>query len=395
MTAAFYATVAGKPVSALRIVVCNTGPWYAEADMPDDSPLGDGPITITIGTLTLIGTMRAGGAFALQRTVRIVAGADGWSDPIKAVGYHNDAGVKARLVAEDAARAVGETIGDFVPAAERLGVDYARQMTVASRALEDAVGDSVAWWVDYAGVTQAGPRPTAALSDDVYEVLAYDPREQMATLHVDDPAVISIGVIISKRIETPAPVREYEIRWQESELRVIAWLGGTEGGRGKLANLMQAIVRHANDQALWGVYRYRVVAMAADGRATLQAVRKAAAVPDLTLISQWPGIPGATAVLTSGAEVLVAFVEGDRAQPVITHYTGPGGMGFVPVQLTLGGTTGAPAARSGDTVEVLLGPAVIVGTLSGTTPFTGVITFPNANALGTITAGSSKVRVAT
>jgi hypothetical protein len=39
----------------------------------------------------------------------------------------------------------------------------------ASAVLEDVLGEGVAWWVDYDGVTQAGPRPAAELDAEAYE----------------------------------------------------------------------------------------------------------------------------------------------------------------------------------------------------------------------------------
>jgi hypothetical protein len=84
---------------------------------------------------------------------------------------------------------------------------------------------------------------------------------------------------------------------------------------------------------------------------------------------------------------------------VVVHFAGKDAAGFVPTRLTLGGVDGANAARLGDAVEVLLPPAVISGTaiVAGSptpSPITGVLTFTGSKALGVITAGSAKVRIA-
>jgi hypothetical protein len=391
-----FASVNGQRVTDLRVKVANTGPWTAECAFEGEPELS-GRVTIQVGTLQLSGTIvpTASGTFSRQLRARIVAGAGGWGSEVPAKGYHNDAGVKARTVAEDAARATGESIGTFVPRAERVGRDYARQTGPASRALEDVLG-GVAWWVDFEGVTHAGPRPTAQLDASAYEVLAYDPKERIATLAMDDPAAMSIGAVLSERLDAPQTVREYELRVTAGEFRVVAWCGGSESAPGRLAGLFRSIIERASDGHVWGLYRYRVVRMVAD-RVELQAVRKAAGLPDLLPVSMWPGIAGAHAELTPGAEVLVTFVEGDRTMPVVTHFAGKDGTGFVPVSLTLGGPTGAPAARQGDAVEVLLPPMVFSGTavISGVpTPMSGVLTATMSKALGVITAGSAKVKVA-
>lgn len=397
MAAEYFATLNGTRVRRVHVCVGNTGPWFADVDLDSDTPLSLEPMssTLRLGTLEMRGTVapQFDGAFGEQRRTRIVAGAGGWAAIVEPKPYHNDAGVKAQLVAEDAAREVGETLGGFVPAIERMGFDYARQAAVAARTLEDAAGPDVAWWVDFGGVTHVGPRPSSAAGDDAYTLLAYDPRSRIATLSVDDPAAVGIGSIISEGLGDARAVRQLDIRVDAGELRLIAWLGGSTVEPDRLVGILRAIARRATDGRLYGVYRYRVVRQAGE-RVELQAVRRGAGLPDLGPVSMWPGLAGLYTDLTPGAEVLVSFVEGDRSQPIVTGFAGPGGQGFVPVHITLGGVAGAPAARVGDAVETLLPPATFSGQLNGA-PISGVLTWPNTKALGTITAGSSKVSIAT
>lgn len=385
--------VNGHRVTSVKLTVANVGPWVAELVF-EGSPDLVGRVTLTIGTLELSGTLDPdrNGTFGLRRSARIVGGAGSWGSQVTAKNYANDAGIKARTVAEDAARAVGESLGSFVPTRERVGSFYVRQAGCASTALEDALGGAP-WWVDYAGVTQAGPRPATALDATAYQVLAYDPATRVATLAVDDPGAIRIGSILTERLDAPQTVREFELSVTAEEMRVHAWCGGSDTGGGRLADLFRSIVERVTDGKLFGKYRYRVVRMNGD-RVEAQAVRKAAGLPDLLPVSMWPGVAGVHAVLTPGAEVLVEFIEGDRTQPIVTHFAGKDGAGFVPTSLTLGGPNGSPAARQGDNVEVLLPPAIFSGSIGGT-PATGVLTFPMTKTLGVITAGSSKVKVAT
>jgi hypothetical protein len=385
-----YIGVNGKRLTAVKLTVSNGGPWIADVDFESD-PDVEGRVELTIGDgLKLSGTVvaRSSGTYGLQRRARIVAGAGGWSAEVPPKQYHNDAGVKAVLVAEDAARAVGEQLGGFVPAAERVGRDYVRERGPASRALEDVLG-GVVWWVDYAGLTHAGTRPPVPLEPKAYTVLAYDPRDRIATLAMDDPGLMKIGSILAA--DGPQIVRSFEVRVTADEARVMAWCAGSSTGTGYLAGLLRSIVERTTDGALHGHYRYRLVRMAGD-RLELQAVRKVAGLPDLLPISVMPGIAGAHAVLTPGTEVLVAFVEGDRAQPVALAFAGKDGPGFQPVTLFLGGPTGAPAARQGDIVECQLPPASFTGLIGGVQS-AGLLTFTPSKALGVITGGSSKVKV--
>lgn len=393
-----FAQLDGRRASKVRVYVGNVGPWYADVDLDDDAPAPLGKTSLVIGSLELVGTVVPvfDGTFGEQRKCRVVAGAGGWSAAVPALGYHNDAGVKSRLIADDLARLVGETIGDWIPAAERVGIDYARQAGVASRSLEDAAGLGVAWHVDYAGLTHAGPRVAEPVDAAEYHLLAYDPRTRIATLAVEDPGAVRIGSILPAGLDMPRACRQLELGVDADELRVSAWVGGSADEPDRLGGLLRAIVARVTDGRLHGCYRYRVVRQVAE-RVELQAVRQAAGLPDLGPVSLWPGLAGLATRLTPGAEVLVSFVEGDRTQPVVTAFAGPGATGFVPIGLVLGGDAGPPAARQGDAVEVILPPAVFSGTIGvppAAQPITGVIQWPATKALGVITAGSSKVGIA-
>lgn len=384
-------SINGYGLTSLKLLVANNGPWIAECELQEAPTLPE-RVEIRAGALTLSGTVRHGGAYGLQRRVRVVAGAAGWSDEIKAKSYHNDAGVKAALVAQDAARECGEVIGTFIPAAERLGRDFVRASGVAARALEIAAGGNP-WWIDYAGITNVGPRANGApLTSERCQVLAYDPRQRIATLSPADPADVAIGATLAL-LPSEGSIREFQLEISAAQLRVTAWLttGASEAGR--LAGIVRSIVDRTQDVRLWGMYRYRCVRQLDDGRVDLQAVRLSPGLPDVATVSQWPGLAGAYPKLAPSAEVLIGFIEGDPAQPVITHYAGVDGAGFVPTQLILGGGDGPPAARQGDAVEVLLPPANFTGVI-GVAQAVGVLTWPAQKALGTITAGSSKVRIA-
>lgn len=390
-----FISVGGIPAQSVRLIVGNTGPWHLLADLESDEPLVYGAtVPVRIGDLTLVGTVDPlfDGTYNLQRKCRVIAGAAGWGRDVPERGYHNDAGVKARLIAEDAARGVGEKIGTFVPAHERVGVDYARQAGPAVRTLEDAAGSGVAWWVDYAGITHVGVRPAVAADPEAYDVVAYDPRERMATLALTDVAAVGIGSVIASGVPEARAVRQYELTITSEETRARVWLGGDETSHDRLTGLMRSIITRANDRKLWGPWRYRIVRMAIDGRVDLQPVRPGAGLPELAAIEVW-GAPAMHANLTPGAHVLVQFIEGDRGQPVVTHVTPRGGEGWIPLTVTIGGAEGPPAARQGDAVEVPLPPAIFNGTINGLQA-TGVLTFPAMKAVGIITAGSGKVRVA-
>lgn len=347
-----YATCNGQRLTAITLNVANVGPWIAELDF-ETAPDVAGKVEIKLGALTLVGTVLPmyDGTYIEQRRCRVVGGGGGWGRTVTRKNYHNDAGVKSRLVADDVARECGETIGDFAPEIERIGHDYVRSVGTGSRVLEHVIG-ARPWWVDYAGVTHVGMRPSVPLTiDGTYDVVAFDPRNRTLTFAIDDIARVQIGSVVSQApLESAQTIREFDIQIDADTALVVAWCGGSETERGRLAGLLRTIAQRATDAPLWGKYRYRVVAMRGDGRVDLQAVRKAAGLPDVQPLSVWPGVAGADAELSAGAEVLVEFIEGDPTQPIVTHFAGVDGKGFLPVSLAFCGGVQA-VARQGDLVQ--------------------------------------------
>lgn len=349
----FLATIDGHRLTALTVHVPWSGVWCADADLADQVELS-GRVEIKLGSLTLSGTVmpEASGSFGLATKVRVVAGAGGWQRLVPAKHYHSDAGVRTALVLEDTARIVGERLGTMRPPRERVGADYARSAGPASRVLEQLVGG--AWWLDYAGVTHVGPRPPATASG--YELLEYDPRDRVATLSVDDPATIGSGATITgAALPEPATVRELEVILDGEKLRILAWCGDAAGTGDRIAQALRAVTRAEAARRVHGLWRYRLVAMAAE-RVELQAVSKAAGLPDMLPLHMRPGIAGAWAELTPGSMVLVQFIEGDPTMPVVTHFEEKSGDGWKPAVLELdadkvticGGTNGV--ARRLDSV---------------------------------------------
>jgi hypothetical protein len=328
-----FASIEGHRAARVSVRVPGRGPWFADVDLEIDPDLS-GRVTITLGELELEGTVRTSqsGTHGLQRRVRVVAGGDGWGTLLAAKAYHNDSRIRARTIAEDAIREAGEELGDFAPAAERIGIDYVRQSGPASRVLEDVIG-GVPWWVGYDGRTHVGGRSSSQAAAGSYEVLEHEPRDRVITLGVDDLTAIGVGSVLSDGLDEPQTVRELELEVGPDRARVRAWCG-EDAGFGNLLGLFRAIARRSNDDRLYGPWRYRVVQMSGE-RVELQAVRRAAGLPDLLPLSMWPGVAGVHAELAGSGEVLVEFIEGDRTMPIITHFAGKDGAGWTPTAVIL------------------------------------------------------------
>jgi hypothetical protein len=384
-----FITLGGHELQALCLRVGAVGPWIAECDLTDDTPLA-GKQTLKIGAQSFVGTVvpQQAGTFALTRTLCLVAGAGGWSSYLSPRAYHSDAGVRCKLLAQDAARESGESLDQFAPAADTVGKDYVRGHELASAVLEHAAG-GVPWWVDYAGLTQVAQRPAPVLAAADYTLLGFDGRSRIAVLTSDDIDKLPVGAVIEdKRLDAPQTIRDLEYTFAKGQPpRIVAWCGGSSSSASRLAELLRAVIDRTHDEPLHGVYRYRVVSEAADTRCDLQAIRKSVGLPDLRHISQWPGVAGVASKLTLGAEVLVQFIEGDRAQPVLTGYAGKDSVGFVPLETVIGGEPAPAAARIGD--DVTLPSGTFTGTIGGSAA-SGTIVFTSP---GWISSGSSKVRI--
>lgn len=370
-----FLSVAGHRALKARLMVPNQGPGFVEATL-DEAVDVTGRVDVRFADLEISGTVqdRAAGTFAMGAAVRVVFGGAGWPTILDPKHYHNDASVKASQVATDAARAAGEDLGTFEPGAAKLGVDYVRRAVAASTVLEDAAG-GVPWWVDYEGRTQVRERPTGAAEGAT--VLEYDPRARLLTMAAVDLAGIAPGLTVTdERLGEDQIIRDLEVIVEEGKLRIRAWCGDGARARGRLGGLLRDIARHAVSDRIWGIWRYRVVSMASDGRVRLQAVSKAAGLPDVLPCPQHPGAAGVHAELAPGSEVLVQFVEGSPTRPIVTGFATKGATGFVPTSLSLcEGTKGI--ARVGDQVKVFMSPGVpvpITGTVGGA-PLVGTVIF--------------------
>jgi len=353
----FHVTANRERVRSLKLTVPNQGAWLADIVFAEAPALASGAaVDLKIGAQTWRGVVSEGenGSFALARHCMLRGGAGAWSRTLPAKHYHNDAGVRASLVAEDLCRELGETLGSFVPAHDRLGVDYVRQAgRTAAGTLEDVAG-GVPWYVAGDGTTNVGLRPATSVDASRFELLSFDPKLRVASIALADSELGPIGIgsiLVDPRLDAAATIREYTLEVDESKLRLVAYCGGDENTKGNLSALLTSIVQRIMDGKLLGKYRYRVVRMLGDGRVDLQIVNQASNLPDLRYISMWPGVAGVHAVLTPGVEVLVEFVEGDRAQPVLVGFAGVGKPGFVPAQIQFRGSTDV-AARVGDLISV-------------------------------------------
>lgn len=358
MTSSSYITIGGQPATRAVVVMPSAGVWWADVDCELAPNLG-GALDLVVGTLTLRGTIDSArsGAFGERRRARVIGGAGAWGTALHARHYHNDAGVRARVVIEDAAREAGETVSiDADIGARVLGVDYVRESGPASRALRAAIGDAV-WWVEPDGTTRvSAQRPTSTAVAGTYEVLEHNPRTRLVIVAADDLTAVGVGSVLSERLEEPQTVRELVIRADDEAVRLEARCGSV-AGQSQLARELARIIEQVMSRRIHGRWRYRVVQISVD-RLELQPVRRDAGLPDVLPISMWPGVAGAHAKPQLGAEVLVEFLEGDRTRPVVSGFAGKDGTGHAPDEQTFSVGTTLKLGGAGATNAVALAPNV-------------------------------------
>jgi hypothetical protein len=127
----------------------------------------------------------------------------------------------------------------------------------------------------------------------------------------------------------------------------------------KLLGALRAIVLQLVAPTAYHVpVRYRVVQVGTDDRLRLQVVRAATGFPDTLPVQIHPGVPGAKGVPALGSTVLVQFIEGDPALPIVTHFERPDGAGFVPTSSSLDASGTVRVGESADLVHLATGSEI-------------------------------------
>ena len=343
-----FATLDGHRVTRALVRIPAAGEWFADVEIDTEETLS-GQLTLTVGDLDLVGTVSRGGLWAGSSAYRIVAGAAGWGTEAGARGY-GGAVYRSTIIA-DLALATGETVASGYEDAF-LGEAYARPSGTARRVLSALVGEQ-GWYVSTAGVTTIAARASTAIGSE-YQVTRVLPGSAVAIVATEEPAAFQPGatMLVGGSARTIASV---ELELTASQFRVYATLDD-DGDRLKRA--IRALIRDAMIEVRHhGVWEYRVFGSSGN-RWDLQIVESASGLPDLQGVPLRPGLPGGNADLTIGSVVLVGFVNGNPARPVVLAYEDPDGDGWAPPTVEIDATSielgdaVARALRSGSVVDI-------------------------------------------
>jgi hypothetical protein len=306
-------TLQGRPLLRCALTVPRWGIWHADAVVASGEALPVGArVELELGGVVHSGTVRTGGVFREEGRYHIVGGADGWAKTVLDRSYHSALGVRRENVVADAAREVGESIGEGWGGA-RLGQHYARPRGPASAVLEAVAPE--AWHVGEDGVTRPGARQERAFEGDYV----------LADKHLDRRLL----VLQAERLEGLVPGAQLEggvaasIRHEltEDTLRSLVWLE-RDRAADRLLGALRGLVRWLTaETAFHAVYEYRVVS-ASGGTVDLRPARGSTGMPALASVPAWAGIAGASSRVAPGSSCYVAFVDGNPTRPIVVAYEG-------------------------------------------------------------------------
>lgn len=197
-----FAEYAGSRVVSARITLPASGRVVADVSFADETAVAATGV-LRVQDLTLLCSVLRGAAFAGARSARLVGGYGGWSRQVAALPYAKPQGVLLSTVVRDAAAAVGERVNLLgAYGTQVLGQRWVRAAGPASLVLSETVRR--AWWVDAAGVTQIGDRPTALVSQG-FDLINWQPGVGLATIATEALAVWQPGITFRSPI-LPVPL---------------------------------------------------------------------------------------------------------------------------------------------------------------------------------------------
>jgi hypothetical protein len=321
------ATLGTASVSTALLRLPRFGAWVAEVSLTDDTALAVGSRqTLTIGDLSLVGTVTDGGDFGGRASYTVVGGAGAWGTVLPAHPYHDDAGVMLSAVFADLAVAAGE-LGTVLEVANRiLGRDWTRPVGAARDQLDALTTPRGQWWIANDGTTHLGPRPSSSLAaPGTLSVASFDPQTVHAVVQDANDAIAALAPgasLTAPGLPAALSIAAVAVRVEPGGIEVDLW------GESPLSELLTRLV---DARTAWRLFMpsspFAVQAVAADGRVQVQpADQRAASLPGEPLVGHAPGLPGASYTLAPGAPVLLAFVGGDPGSPVVVGHPTPGAL---------------------------------------------------------------------
>lgn len=308
-----YAELAGTSVLTATVTIPVRGAWTADVTLVTPPSGGTAGLqTLKLADLELKGTVVRGAEFQGQYSARMVGGYAGWRNSLGPKSYQSDGGLRLGPILKDLAREAGEQVN--VVDDRTIGTAFVRRSGPASRTLDELYPD---WWVDFAGVTQIGPRPTSTTPAE-FQVLDKAPEEGRTELSTESPAGFYPGVSFAAPSIPLTTANMVVHRLDGGKLRTTVYAGSDR----LLGPLLQLVRRLVPQLQYSGINDYVVVGYdAASQTADLQPMVRA----DLPVLKRVQvRTPSMKLTLAEGTKVGVVFRNLDPTTPSIVDYDSPG-----------------------------------------------------------------------
>ncbi len=372
-------SVNGIPLLTTDLTEPRIGAWRGELEADTEEPL-TGAITLDLNGITFSGTVlpNRSGAHGGSTRAAFVGGKGGLSRELPAQNYASGV-ILVSTVLGDILRGAGETLAPDSDASvlRRQLPKWHREAGPASHALVRLLDVAQATFrLNRTGQIWVGV-DTYPTVDPEHVLTDEDWSAGILTLDVEAPGLGPGTTFRDHRIE------QCIHRLRRNSLTTEAHLSTLRSSLDKfLGRIRQGIDYSRN-------YPCRVVAQNADGTLQLMPDDPIMKGRGLDKVPIRLGLPGMSVDVLSGARVMLAFDAGDPARPYAALWDADGNEHVQRIDF---GDAPQDAARKGDTVEVLLVPAIFSGTVSGA-PATGVISWAAPKTVGAIVTGTNRFRL--
>lgn len=350
------ATLQGSSVSRAALLISRSGAWCLDVEAPGDLSLS-GTVSSVLGSEVFTGecvpAVRA--RSGVNPWFRIAPGR-GWVKELPERAYKSVAGVRRARVLSDLAAEAGERFADLAGDTSTLGPFYVRLGGSTGADVLDALLPDQ-WWVDAAGATHAGARPSDTFTAGTLE--HFDDRNRYARLLLDDVAGLAPGAKIAISSSETMVVESVRIEISGGHARAHVWGGPEERAGSPFLAFLKLFFSQRNRSNLFArSWEYRVKRYAG-GFVDVSPMSKRYGLPAVNSLPLYAGVPGGFGEPKVGSVVLVSFVNGDPARPYVANVEGPWGGSFVPVtcgldatgDVDLGDASGR-VLRSGDKIAI-------------------------------------------
>ena len=305
-------TVNGVRTTETTITFPTWGGWRASVSLESGSPL-EGAVTLTVGSLSLVGTVQRSGEEFPGKPRITIRGGYGWQSLVaKPLSFQSDSGVRLRTVLSAVSSAAKQPIeqptdgpiGNYFeciasrPSQEIRWCDVLNQM-VRSGQVEN-------WRVDPDGVTRFGPRSPVDVSVRA-TLLSQDPTVGLRTFGVDDPFQFLPGNMVSG-----VQISRSVIRETRDSVTVDVYSTG-ETATPSIADMIRRLLSQAFDDA---IRTYVVAATREGGLLDLVPPASAPHLPEMRAVEQW-SLGGCVYKASVGEEVAVAFLDSNKTRPIV------------------------------------------------------------------------------